>query len=62
MSKFQPSPYQQGIYDFIQTGQGNAVVSAVAGSGKTTTLINALHLINQLHRNYLKEFQRIKQI
>jgi superfamily I DNA/RNA helicase len=45
MSKFQPSVYQQGIYDFITNGQGNAVVSAVAGSGKTTTLINALHLI-----------------
>ena len=45
MSKFQPSVYQQGIYDFITTGQGNAVVSAVAGSGKTTTLINALNLI-----------------
>jgi superfamily I DNA/RNA helicase len=45
MSKFQPSVYQQGIYDFIKNGQGNAVVSAVAGSGKTTTLINALNLI-----------------
>lgn len=45
MNKFQPSVYQQGIYDFITKGQGNAVVSAVAGSGKTTTLINALNLI-----------------
>jgi superfamily I DNA/RNA helicase len=45
MSKFTPSPYQQGIYDFITKGTGNAVVSAVAGSGKTTTLINALNLI-----------------
>jgi superfamily I DNA/RNA helicase len=45
MSKFKPSIYQQGIYDFITKGQGNAVVSAVAGSGKTTTLINALSLI-----------------
>jgi len=45
MSKFKPSIYQQGIYDFITTGNGNAVVSAVAGSGKTTTLINALNLI-----------------
>lgn len=45
MSKFTPSPYQQGIYDFITQGTGNAVVSAVAGSGKTTTLINALNLI-----------------
>jgi len=45
MSNFKPSPYQQGIYDFLTEGKGNAVVSAVAGSGKTTTLINALNLI-----------------
>ena len=42
---FTPSVYQQGIYDFITKGKGNAVVSAVAGSGKTTTLLNALKLI-----------------
>ena len=47
MSKFVPSPYQQAIYDFITNGSGNAVVSAVAGSGKTTTLINAINLIPQ---------------
>lgn len=45
MSNFKPSIYQQGIYDFLTKGTGNAVVSAVAGSGKTTTLINALNLI-----------------
>lgn len=45
MSAFTPSVYQQTIYDFITKGSGNAVVSAVAGSGKTTTLINALKLI-----------------
>lgn len=45
MSKFVPSVYQQKIYDFITIGSGNAVVSAVAGSGKTTTLINAIKLI-----------------
>jgi DNA helicase-2/ATP-dependent DNA helicase PcrA len=45
MSKFVPSPYQQAIYDFITDGNGNAVVSAVAGSGKTTTLIKAINLI-----------------
>lgn len=45
MSNFQPSVYQKAIYDFISDGSGNAVVSAVAGSGKTTTLINALKLI-----------------
>jgi DNA helicase-2/ATP-dependent DNA helicase PcrA len=42
---FAPSRYQQAIFDFIKTGTGNAVVEAVAGSGKTTTLIQAMRLI-----------------
>ncbi len=37
-----PSIYQQAIYDWITTGTGNAVVEAVAGSGKTTTMVDAL--------------------
>jgi DNA helicase-2/ATP-dependent DNA helicase PcrA len=41
----QPSTYQQAIYDFITQGQGHAVVEAVAGSGKTTTLLGALNCI-----------------
>jgi len=40
--EFTPSQYQQAIFDFVQTGKGNAVVEAVAGSGKTTTLVKAL--------------------
>ena len=42
---FTPSKYQQAIFDFIQTGKGNAVVEAVAGSGKTTTILQALKFI-----------------
>lgn len=42
MSNFAPSKYQKKIFDFISTNTKNAVVSAVAGSGKTTTLIKAL--------------------
>ena len=45
-TKFQPSKYQQVIYDFIEKGTGNAVVNAVAGSGKTTTIVNLLSLID----------------
>lgn len=45
MSKHQPSKYQQVVYDFIEYGEGNAVVNAVAGSGKSTTIVNALKLI-----------------
>jgi len=43
--KFTPSKYQQAIYDFIDNGEGNAVVEAVAGSGKSTTIVEALNLI-----------------
>lgn len=42
---FIPSPYQEKIFDFITEGDGNAVVSAKAGSGKTFTIVNAMKLI-----------------
>lgn len=40
-----PSIYQQNIYDFISSNSGSAVVEAVAGSGKTTTVLKCLELI-----------------
>lgn len=42
---FIPSEYQKAIFDFILNGEGNLVVEAVAGSGKSTTLLEALKLI-----------------
>ena len=33
------SPYQTNIFNFVATGTGNAIVEAVAGSGKTTTVV-----------------------
>lgn len=39
---FKPSKYQQALFDWIETGKGNAIVKAVAGSGKTTSLIEAI--------------------
>lgn len=38
---FQPSRYQQAIFDWIVGGKGNAAVEAVAGSGKSTTAVEA---------------------
>lgn len=35
----QPTSAQQTIYDFIKNGQGNGIIDAVAGAGKTTTLM-----------------------
>ena len=42
---FTPSPYQEKIFDFIIHGNGNAVISAKAGSGKTSTCVTAIKLI-----------------
>ncbi len=36
------SDHQEAIFEFVKDGTGNAVVDAVAGSGKTTTIIEAL--------------------
>ena len=43
--EFKPSVYQSAVYDNIQFGTGNIVIDAVAGSGKSTTIVNALKLI-----------------
>lgn len=43
---FKPSAAQQAYYDWIQTGAGNAVLEAVAGAGKTTTLLTGLQHMN----------------
>lgn len=37
-----PSPAQQAYYDWIDNGRGSAVIEAVAGSGKTTTLVGGI--------------------
>jgi DNA helicase-2/ATP-dependent DNA helicase PcrA len=36
------SKYQKAIFKFVKSGEGNAIVEAVAGSGKTTTIVEAL--------------------
>lgn len=33
------SPFQQAIFDHVEALKGNLIISAVAGSGKTTTLV-----------------------
>ncbi|MBN8669389.1 MAG: ATP-dependent helicase [Chitinophagales bacterium] len=45
-SEFQPSVYQSAIFDWVSNGTGNAIINAVAGSGKTTTLVEASKLID----------------
>ncbi len=44
---FAPSKYQKAVFTYIQKGKGNAVIEAVAGSGKSTTLVQAIDLIDE---------------
>lgn len=46
MSEFTPSPLQQAIFDAVANPEGgNLVIEAVAGSGKTTTIVRACALM-----------------
>lgn len=44
--KFVPSPQQGTFFDWIINEQGSCVLEAVAGAGKTTTLVKALEMMN----------------
>jgi superfamily I DNA/RNA helicase len=60
--QFKPSKNQKAIFKFVTDEEGNAVVNAVAGSGKTTTLIEAVKLIGSDKRILFLAFNKsIKQ-
>ena len=44
-TKFVPSVHQQAIIEWVTNGSGNLVIQAVAGSGKTRTIIEILRYI-----------------
>ena len=43
-----PSVYQEAIFDFVLNGKGDGIINAVAGSGKTWTLIQSARLLQLL--------------
>jgi DNA helicase-2/ATP-dependent DNA helicase PcrA len=43
---FTPSLYQAAIFNSVTTGTDNMVIDAVAGAGKTETLVNAIRLFD----------------
>lgn len=57
-SNFTPSFYQESIFDFVKNSQGNAVVEATAGSGKTTTIVKALEMVPAGKRVVFLAFNR----
>jgi DNA helicase II / ATP-dependent DNA helicase PcrA len=55
---FIPSPYQKKIFNFILHGNGNAVISARAGSGKTSTCVESMKLINPKYKVMFLAFNK----
>lgn len=55
---FNPSKYQADIFDWIEHGTGNAVVDAKAGSGKTTTIVQALQHIPATKKTIFLAFNK----
>lgn len=58
MGTFKPSKYQRAVYTFITKCNGNAVIDAVAGSGKSTTIVNALKIIPKNKRVLFLAFNK----
>lgn len=50
---FKPSKYQEAIFEHIKSSNENAVIEAVAGSGKTTTLIESMKLLSKERKNII---------
>ncbi len=43
-----PSAFQAAIFDFVLHGHGDGLINAVAGAGKTWTLLQAARILGQL--------------
>lgn len=55
---FRPSTYQRAIFDWLSSGTGSCVVSAVPGSGKTTTLVKGAAYIPKSLRSRFLAFNK----
>lgn len=58
MSEFQPSKYQEAIYNDVTWENGHTVVIARAGSGKTTTIVQSLRRVPVGCRTLLVAFNK----
>ena len=55
---FKPSKFQKDIFKFISHGEGSAIIEAVAGSGKSTTIVEALKKISPTKRSVFLAFNK----
>jgi superfamily I DNA/RNA helicase len=58
VEEYIPSKYQVAIYDYVENGNGNLVVEAAAGAGKTTTLVNCIKRIPSDKRILMSAFNK----
>jgi superfamily I DNA/RNA helicase len=58
ITEYNWSSYQKKIFDFIEHGQGHLVVEAVAGSGKSSTLVKCVDLIPKDKKILLVAFNK----
>lgn len=56
--EFAPSTYQKAIFEWVLEGSGDCMVSAVAGSGKTTTLVEVGKLLPREKRAIFLAFNK----
>lgn len=55
---FNPSKFQSDIFRFIQRDNGSLLIEAVAGSGKTTTIVESLKLIPREQKSLFVAFNK----
>lgn len=55
---FEPTEAQKKIYEFVENGSGNGIIDAVAGAGKTTTLMGCVDHIKNPHDALFCAFNR----
>ena len=53
LKKLEYSDYQLDIFDAVEHGDENIVINAVAGSGKTTTIVSACKRLNASERDVI---------
>lgn len=53
------SKYQEGVFDFASNGTGHGTVSAVAGSGKTTTGVQMVQRLNPMDQVLFTSFTNV---
>lgn len=52
------TPEQQQIFDFVKNGKGHGIIDAVAGAGKTTTIIASAEYVDPVKRILFCAFNR----